>query len=288
MTYTVGSVVTISVVFADASGAGVNPTVTPVLLIQAPDGTQATPTPVSDGSGAYHYDLTVAISGLYFYRWTGTGNGIVKTVQEGSVTVAASIFRSTLNDLCNLSDVKPLLDIKDDNNNEDLKLGRLISGLSQLFLNMAQTTGFTGPVDYMEQRNGTGTNKIVVYHFPIKIVRAVTIDGRAVAASPDGVRVGWINDRNLIQLVQGSCPLTFTRGSKNVLLDYSAGYDSIPADVSDAVALAVVYRYKRIPKLAQSSESLSGIGTVSYSKEEVPPEFTNVVKQYKDRTIIEL
>ncbi len=295
MTYTVGATVPVAVVFVNAGGTLVDPTTPPALVIQDPAGAQTTPTPVHDGTGKYHYDLTVTLSGLYFYRYTGTGNGITQTVQEGSVTVAASIFsNSSAIDLCTLDYVKQLLGIKPDQSSDDIKLSRMITGASQLFLNLVQTDGFKGPVTYAERRNGNGSRIMVAYHRPIVAVTSVLINGKTVPQSPDGMQPGWVNDTNKIQLVRadGSFPSvlsdwTFWKGANNVTLNYSAGYAVTPSDIVDAVAIAVAYRNKRMAKLGLSSEALTGIGTVSYSKEDVPPEFMTVVKQYKDRAIIE-
>ena len=88
-TYDTGDLVRITNTFTNFAGAGTNPT-TVVLTIRTPAGVDSTPATVSDGSGAYHYDLTLAEPGEYFYRWTGTG--AIVAVVEGVVVVQASMF----------------------------------------------------------------------------------------------------------------------------------------------------------------------------------------------------
>lgn len=74
-----GDIHTVSALFQVESVPGDSSTLTPadpsavVLRVRAPDGTVATPTPVHDSLGVWHYDLTVTASGIWRYRWEGTG-----------------------------------------------------------------------------------------------------------------------------------------------------------------------------------------------------------------------
>jgi hypothetical protein len=89
MIYEVGDVARVSVAFTDITGAAADPTVV-TLTVQAPDNTQATYTPTHDSTGAYHYDLPIALPGSYFYRFTGTG--AVVAVQEGTLVVQPTLL----------------------------------------------------------------------------------------------------------------------------------------------------------------------------------------------------
>lgn len=71
------------------SGVGTDPTNTS-LAIQAPDNTVTNVTPIPDGSGNFHYDLLVSLSGIYRYKWAGTG-AVVDT-EEGEIVVVPSIL----------------------------------------------------------------------------------------------------------------------------------------------------------------------------------------------------
>jgi hypothetical protein len=80
--YDVGDQVRLTATFA-LNGVGTNTTA--ALRILLPDGTTTSPTPVSDGAGVYHYDLTLTQPGRHRYRWSGTGT--VVTAEEGSFLV---------------------------------------------------------------------------------------------------------------------------------------------------------------------------------------------------------
>jgi len=88
-TYDTGDLVRITNTFTNFAGAGTNPT-TVVLTIRTPAGVDSTPATVSDGSGVYRYDLTLAEPDEYFYRWTGTG--VIVTAIEDVVVVQTSMF----------------------------------------------------------------------------------------------------------------------------------------------------------------------------------------------------
>jgi hypothetical protein len=89
MLFDIGDTAHIAITFADLNGTPTNPS-TVVLTIQAPDGTQTTPGTTNDGSGLYHYDLAVAQSGIYRFKWVGTG--AINAVEEGEIAVKESIL----------------------------------------------------------------------------------------------------------------------------------------------------------------------------------------------------
>lgn len=91
MLFDIGDTAHIEITFADLAGVPTNPT-TVVLTVQAPDNTSSTPTPMNDSAGIYHYDLALAQSGIYRFKWQGTGT--VAAVEEGEIAVRQSILVS--------------------------------------------------------------------------------------------------------------------------------------------------------------------------------------------------
>lgn len=89
MLFDIGDTAHIQITFADLNGVPTNPT-TIVLTIQAPDNSTSTPSPVNDGAGLYHYDLALALSGIYRFKWAGTG--AINAVEEGEIAVKESIL----------------------------------------------------------------------------------------------------------------------------------------------------------------------------------------------------
>jgi hypothetical protein len=78
-TFWPGQVVTLSALFADKLGAPADPTAQ-TLTVQAPDGTQSTPTPVQQLDddaepvvGSWACDVTCTAVGRWTCDWIGTG-----------------------------------------------------------------------------------------------------------------------------------------------------------------------------------------------------------------------
>lgn len=89
MLFDIGDTAHIEITFADLAGTPTNPTTT-TLTIQAPDNSTTTPSPTNDSAGNFHYDLALTMSGLYRFKWTGTGT--IAAVQEGEIAVKPSIL----------------------------------------------------------------------------------------------------------------------------------------------------------------------------------------------------
>lgn len=89
MLFDIGDTAHIAIVFANLLGQPTNPTVV-TLTIQAPDNSTSTPAPTNDSAGNYHYDLAITQSGIYRFKWQGTGT--VAAVEEGEIAVKPSIL----------------------------------------------------------------------------------------------------------------------------------------------------------------------------------------------------
>lgn len=91
--YPAGDVVRLSCVFS-VSGTNTDPT---TITLSVKDPTSAitayvygSSAMVRDAAGAYHFDLTISISGNYFYRYVGTGT--VVAASEGQIISGPSNF----------------------------------------------------------------------------------------------------------------------------------------------------------------------------------------------------
>jgi hypothetical protein len=91
--YDKGDLVRLSAAFTVA-GVATDPT-TVTLKVQDPSGNEATYTyalgqVTKDSAGAYHYDLAIDETGLWTYRWAGTG--AVVTAGEANLYARRSAF----------------------------------------------------------------------------------------------------------------------------------------------------------------------------------------------------
>ena len=71
-TYDVGDTRTLTGTFHNAAGALADPTAV-TLTVRKPDGTESTPTATHASTGVYTYALTFDQSGVWRYRFAGTG-----------------------------------------------------------------------------------------------------------------------------------------------------------------------------------------------------------------------
>ncbi len=92
MTYNQDAAVRLTAIFSDIGGHLADPTTVQV-KVKAPDGTVASYTWASgqvqrDSVGNFYYDLSLASSGNWAYRWKSTG--AVVAVGESSLSVIAA------------------------------------------------------------------------------------------------------------------------------------------------------------------------------------------------------
>lgn len=127
----------------------------------------------------------------------------------------------------------------------------------------------------VEVKDGTGTRKITLKHFPVTAVASVTIDGRVIPPRPSPTGYGYTFDDMSVRLTG----YEFTEGMDNVEIVYTAGLNAIPADIDMACCEVVARRYKTLDRLGVSSKSLAG-ETISFSSEDFPDTVTRVLDHY--------
>jgi len=85
--YDRGDLVRLTCAFTDAAGAAADPTAVAV-TIKAPDDTVTTGAATKSAVGSYYFDLSITQSGVYAYRFAGTG--AVQAAAEGQLRVKPS------------------------------------------------------------------------------------------------------------------------------------------------------------------------------------------------------
>ena len=113
--------------------------------------------------------------------------------------------------------------------NTDTVLSRLITTCSASILSYLQRASLLSQT-YTDTFSGNGGRKYFLNQWPVTSVQSVTVDGRAVLQSPDGIEPGWVLDtwngyppgsEQAVTLIGGYC---FNRGRANVSITYTAGY----------------------------------------------------------------
>lgn len=130
--------------------------------------------------------------------------------------------------LCNLTDVKSWLNIDVLNTAQDALFNRLIAAVSLEFLNAIGRFNLTPESTYTEVRLGNDKSEMAMQRWPINGITSVSVEGTAVAASPDGIANGYWIDPNLdpelrlkIQLI-GSAFVA--QAFPTIKIVYKAGY----------------------------------------------------------------
>jgi hypothetical protein len=127
-----------------------------------------------------------------------------------------------------------------------------------------------------EVRDGTGTRRLSMRHFPITAVASLTINGQVIAPRPTPTAYGYTFDDYQIRLTG----YVFEEGVDNVEVVYTAGLATISEDLQQACAELVVTRYKARDRIGVSSKSLAG-ESISFVVQEFPDSVIGVLDRYR-------
>lgn len=160
----------------------------------------------------------------------------------------------------------------------------LITSCSADFLRELGRTDFYPATTYTEVRDGDGDVRMTMRHKPINAITSVTIAGVAIPASPDKIQAGYYIDSDIDpELVDQLWVNGGITDGAAVVVVYSAGYATAPADVSQVVTEWVADRYTDRTGTGKSSQRAAGGEHVSYEHEEdeIPPQVMRVIEKYQ-------
>ena len=129
--------------------------------------------------------------------------------------------------------------------------------------------------DYEIVRDGQGTAKMLLPQFPVIAVAELNVDGAAIPLQAGFGSPGYrFTDTAII--LDGH---VFSRGFANVRVRFTAGYETVPADLSEAVNEWIARRYKERDRIGHASKSLAG-ETVSFITKAMPDSVRSILDQY--------
>lgn len=185
-------------------------------------------------------------------------------------------------DLTSLTDVKTWLQTSQSAfpATDDALLTRLITAASQYiqtWLNRQIAVS-----DYVEIRDGTGSQRFQFACFPVSAVLSLTIDGITVPAAPPaspstGLTAGYTFSATQLA-VRG---FYFSRGAQNIVVSYTAGYSATPPEIAQACIELVALRYRERTRIGEVSKALGGGETVSYSQKDLSASIATLLQQYR-------
>ena len=163
-------------------------------------------------------------------------------------------------DLTTLDNVKAWLGLSSDGTTSDSLLSALITAASGF---VTQHLGRDlAPTSYTEVHDARGGRTLFLRQAPITGVQAVSFDGATLTEPGDAVGGApgfWFSDRRL-SLIGYRFP---ERGL--VVVTYTAGYETLPPSLVQAVNELVGEAFRRRERIGQSSKSLGGQETVTFS-----------------------
>lgn len=176
--------------------------------------------------------------------------------------------------LCTLDQVKLALGI--DNTDSDVWLQQLIDAASAFASTYCGRT--FEEADYDEIYDGPGGRTLLLRQTPVTAVSSVNIDGISVPISPDTRTPGYTFTD--ISVVLRGYGYLFCQDLQNVAVSYTAGYVTIPADLSEATVAMVVDKYRKYPRIGTTMQTIAG-ETVMFKPEDMPAQTKSVYQLYQ-------
>lgn len=162
-------------------------------------------------------------------------------------------------DLTDLATAKMAANLAVTTGDTDQILGTLITAISA-FVPGAISRNILS-ASYVETYQGNGTNQLLLRQRPVTAISLVEWQGIRLSQAGDafaGSAGIWTDGRNacLVNYV-------FPQGAA-VRISYTAGYASVPADISLAVAELVAEEYARRQHVGENTRSQGAMTSISY------------------------
>ncbi len=177
-------------------------------------------------------------------------------------------------DLTTLATVKQWVGIPTGTTTDDALIQDLITACSVFILSWM--TRDIKSQSYTEYYDGVGGNRLFLANYPITAVASLSVDGLAIPAASSVLGPGYRFTNNIVSL-NG---YKFGPGDANILITYTAGFASVPADLARAATEMVGYKYKEKDRIGVSSKTLAS-EVVSFTVKDMPDTVKTTLKQYK-------
>lgn len=217
--------------------AGTLTDATVMFTLTDPDGIVTTPSPTHPGTGAYAASVLFTKVGTWHYAWQATGNAY--TSEAGTISVREPAIL-----LCDIGDVELVPPGRVFTTAERPSIRASIIAVS------ADVIGYTGQnfvkQEYTHTFDAGGIDSIELPQRPVREVSSLTVDGTSYLAGP----YGYVLHGNILGLPYGYLwghPQMWS----SVSVVYTAGYDTVPEEISDLVARTVVSRINNPEGLRQ-------------------------------------
>jgi hypothetical protein len=114
--------------------------------------------------------------------------------------------------------------------------------------------------DYEELRDGTGGMVMMTASYPITQVTLVSVNDIVIPPAPTTLTAGYMFNDTAIALRN----YRFSRGNLNVVLSYTAGYATVPDELTQAAIELVTERYRERGREGVVQENVTGISSTTF------------------------
>jgi hypothetical protein len=159
---------------------------------------------------------------------------------------------------------------------DDPILTSLITSISAWIENYCERVFLSA--SYTSTYDGTNGRRMMLSASPVTAITSVTIDGAVIPAATIPTVSGYTFNSTGIAL-NG---YRFSEGMNNVVVVYTAGYATIPAELALACTQLVALRYKMRASIGLRSVSMLQGGTTSFLLE-IPDDIKTTIDNYKRR-----
>ena len=175
-------------------------------------------------------------------------------------------------DLTTLPNVKAWLQVN--GTSDDALLTRLITATSDYITQWLNRQLLSGPVT--DVRNGDGGRRMFLSEYPVTAVSSVTVGAISIPASTGYGSAGYLFDDRGVTLTG----YRFDRDIKNVTINYTAGYATVPLELEQACIELISLRYRERDRIGHTSKSIQG-ETTAFMVKDMPPSVLTILNNYK-------
>lgn len=176
-------------------------------------------------------------------------------------------------DLCTVADVRAYIGGDIPTASDDL-IQALITAASQYAMSFCARNFKSA--SYSEVYDGTGTTRLLLKQTPVTAVASVSVDGLSYSATTSSLASGFQFDD--LGLFATGCSV-FPYRQRCVSVAYTAGYTTVPFDLSQAVVEMVADKYKRRANIGIQARAIAN-ETITYTSGEVPKSARVVLLNY--------
>ena len=183
--------------------------------------------------------------------------------------------------LCALADVQTYIGTTD--NSTAAVIEQLIENASAFIERYCNRT--FAVTSYTETRNGNNRARMMLNNAPIVAVSSVSIEGVVIPQSTGAQVAGWVADTHTLYLRAGSGFSIFPEGVQNVAVSYTAGFNTVPADVAQACIELIAFKLAKRNRIDKKNETLGQQQTIGFDISDMPKSVVTALASYQRFTV---